>query len=72
MSASEVVVRMLESGDAAVLDRVAPDVFDHAVDTRWTAEFFADPRHHLAAAIDDGEVVGFVVSSDAGSGYRSR
>jgi ribosomal protein S18 acetylase RimI-like enzyme len=59
MSATGVVIRMLGSGDAAVLDRVAPDLFDHAIDARWTAEFFADPRHHLAAAIDGGEVVGF-------------
>lgn len=59
MSTTGVVIRMLDSGDAAVLDRVAPDVFDHAIDPRWTAEFFADPRHHLAAAIDDGQVVGF-------------
>lgn len=59
MSATEVAVTMLGPGDAAVLDRVAPDVFDEPVDARWTAEFFADPRHHLAAAVDDGVVVGF-------------
>jgi aminoglycoside 6'-N-acetyltransferase I len=49
---------MLGPGDAPVLDRVAGGVFDNAVDARWTAEFFADPRHHLAVAIDAGEVVG--------------
>lgn len=59
MSATDVVVRMLGAGEAAVLDRVAPDVFDHGVDPRWTAEFFADPRHHIAVATDDGLVVGF-------------
>ncbi|HEV3343529.1 MAG TPA: GNAT family N-acetyltransferase [Pirellulales bacterium] len=51
-------VSILGSGDAPVLDHVAPDVFDHAVDPRWPAEFLADPRHHLAVAIDDGRVVG--------------
>ena len=51
-------IRVLGPGDAAVLDRVAPGVFDHDVDVRWTAEFFADARHHLAVAIDDGVVVG--------------
>ncbi|HVH11797.1 MAG TPA: GNAT family N-acetyltransferase [Longimicrobium sp.] len=50
---------MLAADEAAVLDRVAPDVFDHAVDPRWCAEFFADPRHHLAVAMDGAEVVGF-------------
>jgi GNAT superfamily N-acetyltransferase len=51
-------IRILGPGDAAVLDRVAPDVFDHDVDARWTAEFFADPRHHLAVALDRETVVG--------------
>ncbi|HEX6535852.1 MAG TPA: GNAT family N-acetyltransferase [Gemmatimonadaceae bacterium] len=51
-------VRVLGPADAAVLERVAPDVFDGPVDPHWTAEFLADPRHHLAVAIDDGVVVG--------------
>ena len=58
MGSTEVIIRMLQPGDAAVLDRVAPDVFDHDVDPRWTADFFADPRHHIAVAIDAGQVVG--------------
>lgn len=44
--------------DAGVLDRVASDVFDNAVDPRWTHEFLADPRHHLAVALLRGQVVG--------------
>ena len=52
-------VRLLARGEAAVLDQVAPDVFDHPIDPHWTAEFFADPRHHLAVAIEGGTVVGF-------------
>jgi ribosomal protein S18 acetylase RimI-like enzyme len=55
----EIIIRMLGTGEAAVLDGVAPDVFDHAIDPRWTAEFFADPRHHLAVAMDGARVVGF-------------
>ena len=51
-------IRILGPDDAAVLDRVAPDVFDHDVDPRWTAEFLADPRHHLAVALDGATVVG--------------
>ena len=51
-------VRLLGPGDAAVLDRVAEGVFDNPIDPRWRAEFFADPRHHLAVAIDGGLVVG--------------
>lgn len=51
-------IRVLQAGDASVLDRVADDVFDCPVDARWSAEFLADPRHHLAVAIDDDLVVG--------------
>jgi aminoglycoside 6'-N-acetyltransferase I len=51
-------IRLLGRGDARVLDRVAPDVFDGPVDQRFTKEFFADPRHHLVVALDDGVVVG--------------
>lgn len=51
-------VRLLSAEDALVLQRVADNVFDHAVDPRWAREFLADPRHHLAVAVDDGCVVG--------------
>ena len=53
-----VSIRRIGPDDAAVLDHVADDVFDHAIDPRWTAEFFADPRHHLVVALDAGVVVG--------------
>lgn len=51
-------VRILGRGDAGVLARVAPEVFDEPVDDRWTAELLADARHHLAVALEDGVVVG--------------
>ena len=53
-----ITTRVLGSDEAHVLDNVAPDVFDHAIDPRWCAEFFADPRHHLAVALDGDLVVG--------------
>jgi ribosomal protein S18 acetylase RimI-like enzyme len=49
-------IRLLARGDAYVLERVAPEVFDKPLNERWTAEFLADSRHHLAVALD-GEVV---------------
>jgi hypothetical protein len=52
------VVRLLGDGDGAVLERVARAVFDGPIDPRWSAEFLADPRHHLAAALDADVVVG--------------
>jgi ribosomal protein S18 acetylase RimI-like enzyme len=54
-----VQTRILASGDRAILETVLPDVFDHALDPRFAAEFLADDRHHLAVAIDEGRVVGF-------------
>ncbi len=52
------MVKLLGPGDAGVLERVAPGVFDHDVDPNLAAEFVADPRHHLAVALDGGQVVG--------------
>ena len=49
---------MLGPGDAPLLERAAPEVFDNPVDARLAAEFLGDPRHHMAAAIADGLVVG--------------
>jgi aminoglycoside 6'-N-acetyltransferase I len=51
--------RVLRAGDAAVLDRVADDLFDGEIQPALVREFLGDERHHLAVAIDDGNVVGF-------------
>jgi aminoglycoside 6'-N-acetyltransferase I len=52
-------IKLLECGDEAVLDNVAPQVFDNPISSRLTAEFLSDPRHHLVVAIENGRVVGF-------------
>lgn len=52
-------VRILGSGDEAVLANVTGEVFDHPIDPRLAREFLADPRHHIAVAVDAGVVVGF-------------
>ncbi len=49
----------LRSGDEPVLECVAPDVFDHAVDPDAARQFLADPRHHLVVALEGGVVIGF-------------
>jgi ribosomal protein S18 acetylase RimI-like enzyme len=61
---TKVEIRVLGADDSAVLDRVAEGVFDNAVDPRWAREFFADRRHHLAVALEDGVVVGMVSAID--------
>jgi hypothetical protein len=63
-------VRLLGPGDAAVLDRVVGGVFDNPIDPRWRAEFFADPRHHLAVAIDGDLVVGMASGRHPGDRRR--
>jgi aminoglycoside 6'-N-acetyltransferase I len=54
-----VTIRILGSGDGALLQRVAPDVFDEVLSPALSAEFLRDPRHHLAVAVNKGAVVGF-------------
>src|SRR5262249_38064364 len=44
--------------DGIVLEHVAAEVFDHPIDPVWSAELLADPRHHIAVAIEDGVVIG--------------
>jgi GNAT superfamily N-acetyltransferase len=52
-------IRTLHTGDEQVLTNVVADLFDHPIDPALTTEFLADPRHHIAVAIDDGLVVAF-------------
>jgi ribosomal protein S18 acetylase RimI-like enzyme len=52
-------IRILRPGDDPVLMNVAQELFDNPVDPDLTREFLADPRHHLAVAIDDELVVAF-------------
>ena len=53
-----VSIRVLGNHEASVLENVAEEVFDHPIDPDWCSEFFADPRHHLAVALDGDVVVG--------------
>jgi ribosomal protein S18 acetylase RimI-like enzyme len=55
-----VEVKLLGLQDAEVLTHIAPDVFDDSIEAGRANEFLADPRHHLAVAVEDGLVVGFV------------
>ncbi|MGH8195186.1 MAG: GNAT family N-acetyltransferase [Woeseiaceae bacterium] len=57
-------IRVLKPQDAALLDRVAPDVFDGPVDSHLSAEFLEDSRHHLAVALDGDTVIGMASAVD--------
>lgn len=54
----DLIIRHLGAGDAGLLARVAPDVFDAAIDPARAQAYLADASHHLIVAIVDGEVVG--------------
>lgn len=53
-------IKLLRPGDERVLGHVADGVFDDPVDAVATSRFLRAPHHHLAVAIEDGVVVGFV------------
>ncbi len=53
-------IKLLSSNDGAALQSVAPGVFDDPIDPAAAAEFLSDARHHIAVAIADGLIVGFV------------
>jgi ribosomal protein S18 acetylase RimI-like enzyme len=59
MNEAKVLIRRLGRDDLPVLERIAPEVFDFDLDVRLSAEFLADPRHHLVVALAGGQVVGF-------------
>ena len=52
-------IRILTASDMDLLNNADPDLFDGSVDGNLVAEFFYDSRHHIAAAIASGTVVGF-------------
>jgi hypothetical protein len=43
-------LRILGAGDAALLGRLAEDVFDQPIVPALLAEFLDNPRHHLCVA----------------------
>jgi hypothetical protein len=53
-------IKLLNPQDTGVLANIAPEVFDNPIEAGRADEFLADPRHHLAVAVEDGWVVGFV------------
>jgi aminoglycoside 6'-N-acetyltransferase I len=61
---SRIDILLLGPSDAALLDRLAPEVFDHDVQPDWCEDFLSDPRHHLVVARVDDIVVGMASAVD--------
>lgn len=59
MAGSGIEIQLLGAGDAALLEDVAPDVFDQPLRADLVREFLGDPRHHIVVARQGGAVVGF-------------
>jgi len=57
--AKQFTIKVLSKSDLALVLNAADDVFDNSVDERYAAEFLADPRHHIVAAIDNSVMIGF-------------
>jgi ribosomal protein S18 acetylase RimI-like enzyme len=55
-------IRMLGPADIALVCSTPEDVFDDLPEHSLTEEFLSDPRHHLVAAIEAGQIIGFVSS----------
>lgn len=50
-------IRLLGPGDAAVLDNVRPDTFDHAIIPAQALAFVTSPLHKIVVALDQGQVI---------------
>lgn len=57
-----VEIRRVQPEDEPLFRRVAPEVFDHAIEPESLARYLAMPGHHLVIAIADGEIVGQVAA----------
>jgi ribosomal protein S18 acetylase RimI-like enzyme len=57
-----VEIRRVGAGDEGLFERIADDVFDHAVERDVLAEYLATPGHHFVVALAGGEVVGQVAA----------
>ncbi len=67
-----VEIRLLQPGDEALFERAAAGVFDDPLVPAAGREFLHDPRHHLAAALDEGVLVGFVSAVHYGHPDKAR
>lgn len=55
-----IVIRKLSAGDEAVLENVAPDVFDETPRPDLTKRFLATENYRIFVALEDDLVVGMV------------
>ena len=54
----DIQIKHLKAGDEILLEHVATDVFDEAIDSKCLRLYLAEPTHHMIIAINKDEVVG--------------
>ncbi|MEJ2541760.1 MAG: GNAT family N-acetyltransferase [Gemmatimonadota bacterium] len=52
-------ITLLGPGDEGRFSSVLPGVFDRPTRPELVREFLADPRHHMAVALEEDRIVGF-------------
>jgi aminoglycoside 6'-N-acetyltransferase I len=62
MADEPIEIRRVEASNAAVLARVADDVFDEPVDPERVAAYLAEPGHIMLVALSAGEVIAQVAA----------
>ena len=55
-------IRYLGPGDEDLFERVAPEVFDNAIDRATLGHYLGTPGHHLIVAISNREIVGHLAA----------
>jgi ribosomal protein S18 acetylase RimI-like enzyme len=58
----EVEIRRVGPGDAVLFERIAPDVFDDAVEPTRLSAYLAAPGHIMLVALHEGEIVGQIAA----------
>lgn len=56
---ASVDIALLDVSSVEMLENVADDLFDQTLQPELIEEFLTDPRHHLAMATLDDQVIGF-------------
>lgn len=54
----KIEIRRVMHGDEALFDRIAPDVFDYAIDVKRLADYLTEPGHLLVVALHEGQIIG--------------
>ena len=57
-----VEIKYLGPGDEDLFDRIAPEVFDNAIERATLSHYLGTPGHHLIVALSKGEIVGHVAA----------